>query len=109
MLPQGPKRGAIRETVGFEERKAEREKMGGGLGDGAWHGVRWDGGTHRSRPTTVYFCRAGPVCPAGCAVGSMWCVGEGLCPSRGQGRTSPLRRMWWCAGGFIVYIRGGLW
>lgn len=53
MLPRGPKRGGIRETVGFEERKAERGKMGG-LGDGAWHGV-------------------------------------------------------WCAGGFIVYIRGGLW
>ena len=29
MLPRGPKRGGIRETVGFEERKAERGKMGG--------------------------------------------------------------------------------
>lgn len=35
MLPRGPKRGGIREKVGFEERKAERGKMGGGLGDGA--------------------------------------------------------------------------
>lgn len=51
MLPQGPKRGAIRETVGFEERKAERGKMGGGLGDGAWHGVRWDGPMLTSVPT----------------------------------------------------------
>ena len=50
----------------------------------------------------------GRPCPPG-AVGSMWRVGEGLCLSRGRGRTLPLRRMWWCAGGFIVYIRGGLW
>lgn len=51
MLPQGPKRGGIRETVGFEERKAERGQMGG-LGDGAWHGVRWDGPMFTSaRPT----------------------------------------------------------
>ena len=42
MLSWGPKRGRIRETVGFEERKAERGKIGG-LGDGAWHGARWDG------------------------------------------------------------------
>ena len=26
------------------------------------------GGTHGSRPATVHFCRAGPVCPAGSAV-----------------------------------------
>lgn len=32
MLPRGSKRGGIREMVGFEERKAERGKMGGGLG-----------------------------------------------------------------------------
>lgn len=43
MLPRGPKRGGIRETVGFEERKAERGQKGG-LGDGAWHGARWSGG-----------------------------------------------------------------
>ena len=24
-----------------------------------------------------------------------WCVGEGLCPSRGRGRTPPLRTAWW--------------
>ena len=26
------------------------------------------------------------------AVGFLWCVGEGLCPSRGRGRTPPLRK-----------------
>ena len=52
-------------------------------------------------------CRAGPVCPA---VGAgknrsgrrgrrplrkriLWCVGEGLCPSRGRPQGSPLRRV----------------
>ena len=51
MLPRGSKKGGIRETVGFEERKAERGKMGGRLGDGAWHGVRWDGPMLTSVPT----------------------------------------------------------
>lgn len=50
MLPRGPKRGGIRETVGFEVRKAERWEEDWGM-------------------------------------------------VRGMG----------CAGGFIVYIRGGLW
>ena len=53
MLPRGPKRGGIRETVGFEERKAERGKGKDGrrIGDGAWHGVRWDGPMLTSAPT----------------------------------------------------------
>ena len=52
------------------------------------------------------FCRAGPVCPAGGAGNNrsgrcrhrplrkriLWCVGEGLCPSRGRPQGSPLRR-----------------
>lgn len=103
MLPQGPKRGAIRETVGFEERKAEREKMGGGLGDGAWHGVRWDGGTHRSRPTAfLAMCHCEPVTDVtGVAIRNP----VPSAPFR-QGRQTGY---WWCAGGFIVYIRGGLW
>ena len=50
-------------------------------------------------------CRAGPVYPAGCGknlsgrrgrrplrMGCKKCVGEGLCPSRGRGRTPPLRQ-----------------
>ena len=81
MLPRGPKRGGIRETVGFEERKAERGKMGGGLGDGAWHGVRGD-------VTGVAIRNPVPSAPFR------------------QGRQTGY---WWCAGGFIVYIRGGLW
>lgn len=36
MLPQGPKRGGIRETVGFEERKAERGKGKDGKRIGGW-------------------------------------------------------------------------
>ena len=57
-------------------------------------------------PYIALFCRAGPVCPA---VGAgktrsgrcghrplrkriLRCVGEGLCPSRGRGRTPPLRK-----------------
>ena len=62
MLPRGPKRGGIRETVGFEERKAERGKMGG-LGDGAWHGVRWDGPMLTSARSTAFLamCHCEPV------------------------------------------------
>ena len=58
-------------------------------------------------PYIALFCRAGPVCPA---VGAgktrsgrcghrplrkciLRCVGEGLCPSHGRGRTPPLRRV----------------
>ena len=36
MLPRGPKRGGIRETVGFEERKAERGKGEDGRRIGGW-------------------------------------------------------------------------
>lgn len=36
MLPRGPKRGGIRETVGFEERKAERGKGKDGRRIGGW-------------------------------------------------------------------------
>ena len=70
-------------------------------------------------PYNSVFCRAGPACPAGdvgkpgradvgigpyekgcrggrpCPPGSarsLWCVGEGLCSSRGRPRGSPLRR-----------------
>ena len=65
------------------------------------------GGTHGSRPTLHYFVGQGP-----CALpwvreksGSgrcrhrplrkriLWCVGEGLCPSRGRPQGSPLRRV----------------
>ena len=69
-------------------------------------------------PYNSAFCRAGPACPAGdvgkpgradvgigpyekgcrggrpCPPGSarsLWCVGEGLCSSRGRPRRSPLR------------------
>lgn len=94
MLPRGPKRGGIRETVGFEERKAEREKMGGGLGDGAWHGAR---------PTAfLAMCHCEPVTDVtGVAIRNP----IPSAPFR-QGRQTGY---WWCAGGFIVYIRGGLW
>ena len=56
-------------------------------------------------PDNATPCRAGPVCPAGCGknlsgrrgrrplrMGCKKCVGEGLCPSRGRGRTPPLRK-----------------
>ena len=36
MLPRGPKRGGIRETVGFGERKAERGKGKDGRRIGGW-------------------------------------------------------------------------
>lgn len=36
MLPRGPKRGGIRETVGFEERKTERGKGKDGRRIGGW-------------------------------------------------------------------------
>ena len=42
-------------------------------------------------PYTALFCRGGRPCPPGSAR-SLWCVGEGLCPSRGRPRGSPLRR-----------------
>ena len=35
------------------------------------------------------------------------CVGEGLCPSRGRGRTPPLRRGCKGCGGFLMARRGG--
>ena len=41
-------------------------------------------------PYTALFCRGGRPCPPGSAR-SLWCVGEGLCPSRGRPRGSPLR------------------
>ena len=56
-------------------------------------------------PDNATPCRAGPVCPAGCGKNLsgrcrerplrkciLRCVGEGLCPSRGWGRTPPLRK-----------------
>lgn len=93
MLPRGPKKGGIRETVSFEERKAERGKMGG-LGDGAWHGAR---------PTAfLAMCHCEPVTDVtGVAIRNP----VSSAPFR-QGRQTGY---WWCAGGFIVYIRGGLW
>ena len=45
MLPRGSKRGGIRETVGFEERKAERGKGKDGRRIGGWC-VAW-GPSHR--------------------------------------------------------------
>lgn len=104
MLPRGPKRGGIRETVGFEERKAERGKMGGGVGDSAWHGARWDGPMLTSaRPTAfLAMCHCEPVTDVtGVAIRNP----VPSAPFR-QGRQTGY---WWCAGGFIVYIRGGLW
>lgn len=104
MLPRGPKRGGIRETVGFEERKAERGKMGGGLGDGAWHGARWGGPMLTpARPTAfLAMCHCEPVTDVtGVAIRNP----IPSAPFR-QGRQAGY---WWCAGGFIVYIRGGLW
>ena len=41
-------------------------------------------------PYTALLCRGGRPCPPGSAR-SLWCVGEGLCPSRGRPRGSPLR------------------
>lgn len=38
MLPRGPKRGGIRETVGFEERKAERWEEDWGMVRGMGYG-----------------------------------------------------------------------
>ena len=38
MLPRGPKRGGIRETVGFEERKAERWEEDWGMVRGMGRG-----------------------------------------------------------------------
>ena len=63
------------------------------------------GGTHGSRPTAEHFVGQGPRALPGVREKSGWgrrerrpqrkcilgCVGEGLCPSRGRGRTPPLR------------------
>ena len=38
MLPRGPKRGGIRETVGFEERKGERWEEDWGMVRGMGYG-----------------------------------------------------------------------
>ena len=37
----------------------------------------------------------------------LWCVGEGLCPSRGRPQGSPLRRGCKGCGGFLMACRGG--
>ena len=37
----------------------------------------------------------------------LWCVGEGLCPSRGRPQGSPLRRGCEGCGGFLMACRGG--
>ena len=96
MLPRGPKRGGIRETVGFEERKAERGKGKDGRRIGGWC-------VASARPTAfLAMCHCEPVTDVtGVAIRNP----VPSAPFR-QGRQTGY---WWCAGGFIVYIRCGLW